>query len=280
MNKLPTQKNNFDEYLAYHNLDWNNPIFSFIINSPEVLGVNKTFLNDKSSPHRADLICGEYLVKLSEYLGVVGSKLLKRGQWQYELPDWFDHRHHTLNWNDESKNSWTESASLVLRLLPERGNILDLCAGDAYYDYKFFKNMANEITCVDISSSNEYKNFLIKQHAAPNINYVFSDVLEFNPQPNYYNIVWMRSAIEHFTLDNQIRLFQKIKDALVTDGWFCGDTPANPNKDDRKEHVNHENEWRDVSEAKELLSRYFSEVHVYSIYCNVDKRTTIFWQCR
>ena len=271
----------FNDCLAYHNMRDNNLAFEAVMDNPEIIGMDKTFLDNKSPAHRRDLIWGEYLLKLSEHLGVVASRLLKRGQWGYETPDWFDHRHHMMNPEEESKNSWLESTSLVLRVLPENGKILNYCAGDAYFDYQFFRHMASEITCIDIDDSNEYKNHLIKKHSStPEIEYLYDDILTHQPKEDYYDVIIMRSAIEHFSLENQILLFQKIKKAMKKTGWFCGDTPANPNRDNSELHSAHEYEWKDENEARDVLNKHFDEVHVYSIYCNIGPRETIFWRCR
>ncbi len=270
----------FNDCLHYHNIHIDSLAFKAVLDDPAIIGMDKAFLDNKSTNHRTDLILGEYLVKLSEHLGVTGSRLLKRGQWSYETPDWFDHRHHMLN-PEESKNSWLESISLVLRLLPENGKILNYCAGDGFFDYQFFRYMSSEITCVDIDDSNEYKNFLIKKYSNdPKIEYLYKDVLKHEPKEDYYDIVIMRSAIEHFSLENQALLFNKIKKALTKTGWYCGDTPANPDRDNDKQHSAHEYEWKDKNEAREVLNKHFDEVDVYSIYCNIDPRETMFWKCR
>lgn len=271
---------NIKEALEYHKLNLTDPIFSKILEDPTILGVDKNFLSSKNKRQRDDIITGEYLLKLSEELGLIASKILMKGQWNYETPDWFDHRHHTIDWEAQSKNQWIESASLVLRLLPEKGNVLDICAGDAFFDYKFFRQVCSQITCIDINGSDEYKNYLIKKHSAPNIEYIFDDVLKSEFKENFYDVVWMRSAIEHFSEDDQIKLFEKIKKSLKPNGWYCGDTPANPEKNSGKQHSAHENEWLDINEAEKTLKKMFDEVHVYSLYCAKDKRTTIFWYCR
>jgi len=231
----------FNDCLHYHNIHIDSLAFKAVLDDPAIIGMDKAFLDNKSTNHRTDLILGEYLVKLSEHLGVTGSRLLKRGQWSYETPDWFDHRHHMLN-PEESKNSWLESI---------------------------------------IDDSNEYKNFLIKKYSNdPKIEYLYKDVLKHEPKEDYYDIVIMRSAIEHFSLENQALLFNKIKKALTKTGWYCGDTPANPDRDNDKQHSAHEYEWKDKNEAREVLNKHFDEVDVYSIYCNIDPRETIFWKCR
>ncbi len=271
----------FNDCLNYHNMNDGSLVFKEILDNPEIIGMDKTFLDNKSPAHRADLILGEYLFKLSKHLGVVGSRLLKRGQWGHEVPDWFDHRHHMMNPEEESKNSWLESISLVLRVLPEHGRILNYCAGEAYLDYQFFRRMASEITCVDIDNSSEYKNYLIKKHSnTPKIEYLYEDILKHQPKGDHYDVVIMRSAIEHFSREDQVSLFNKIKHALNRTGWFCGDTPANPERDSAKQHSAHEYEWKDVDEAKDVLNEHFDEVSVYSVHCNIDPRETIFWKCR
>ena len=268
------------EVLNYHKLNKNDEIFAKVLQDPSIVGFDKNFYSSKSKEHRRDLIIGEYFIMLSEELGKIGSNILMSGQWSYETPDWFDHRHHFLDWENQSKNNWAESVSLVTKLLPINGTVLNICAGDTFFDCKFLKQISSQITCVDIDNANEYKNYLIKKHSAPNIEYVYNDIMMFEPKENFYDVVWMRSAIEHFNEENQIKLFNKIKKSLKTGGWYCGDTPANPEKYLNKEHSAHENEWLDIKEAENTLKAVFDEVHVYSLHCNKDNRTTIFWCCR
>ena len=270
----------FNDCLGYHNINPDNLALQAILKNPSIIGMDKDFLANKSNAHKTDLITGEYLIKLANFLAIEGSKCLKRGQWSHESPDWFDHRHHMLNPEEESKNSWLESISMVLRLLPEGGKILNYCAGDAYFDYTFFRQIAGEITCVDINNSDEYKNYLIHKHTnSPNIEYLYEDILKHEVKEDYYDIIIMRSAIEHFSEENQKLLFTKIKKGLTQTGWYCGDTPAK-RVEDELEHDAHEFEWKDEDEAREVLSKSFTDVHVYSIFCNIDKRTTLFWRCR
>jgi len=280
MNMRTSVAKSFEDCLRHHNLVEIAPIFREILDNPEIIGLDKDFLKSKSEPHRESLILGEYLLKLSVHLGTLSSYYLKHGQWSYETPDWFDQRHHTLDLKTQNKNSWLESIASVLRVLPENGKLLDYCAGDAYLDYEYFRHMASEITCVDIDDSNEYKNYLIKKNSSvPNIEYIYENILTHDAKNDYYDVVLMRGSIEHFSKENQKLLFEKIKRSLKENGWFCGDTPASLS-DESNMHSAHEYEWRNEHEAKELLSEHFGEVHTYSVYCNIDPRTTIFWRCR
>jgi SAM-dependent methyltransferase len=270
------------EALDYHKIRLDDPAFDYVVNNLSVIGADEKFLDHKEGSQRRDLIVGEYLFLLHKQIGIMASEMLKKGQWtSSDQPDWFDHRHHTMNWEKESKNSWTESVSLVLRLLPRSGRLLNLCAGDCFFDGHFLAEATSEITCVDINGEDPYKNFLIKRNASDKkINYLFQDVLKYEPNQNYYDVVWMRSAIEHFSFGDQVKLYKKIKKSLKSGGWFCGDTPANPEKYNQKQHSAHENEWADEREAKDSLSEFFDEVHTYSLYSEKGERSTIFWYCR
>tara|TARA_B100001093_G_C26858943_1_gene1028893 strand:+ start:6205 stop:7032 length:828 start_codon:yes stop_codon:yes gene_type:complete len=259
-----------------------NDFLESLLKDPSHLGFAKNFGSQLINEQRKQLIKGEFFALLSQHFGNRASRILKQGQWGHESkPDWFDHRHHFLNPDEEFKNSWTESISLVLRLLPRNGSVLNLCAGDAFYDHYFLKNSASRITCVDLKPKDDFKDYLIKKHTIhENVDYIFEDVLSFKPRKVRYDIVWIRGAIEHFSGKNQIKIFELAKESLNEGGWFVGDTPANPAKQATKQHAMHENEWSNVNEAEEILRNYFSEIHVYSLFCNCDGRETIFWKCR
>ncbi|ETR65666.1 MAG: hypothetical protein OMM_13898 [Candidatus Magnetoglobus multicellularis str. Araruama] len=104
------------------------------------------------------------------------------------------------------------------------------------------------------------------------------DVLSFKPKELFYDVVFIRSAIEHFSQENQGKIFQKAKLALKPGGWFCGDTPANPSKGPSKQLSAHENEWADENEMRNELGKVFNKVTTYSMQ-SFD-RTTLFWRCQ
>jgi SAM-dependent methyltransferase len=278
MNKINI--NNFQDCVNFHNF---SEMVNFVLEHPEIADLPCDFLKEYNPYQRRDLIAGEYLYKLSQALGKKSSQLLKQGQWGYNTPDWFDHRHHTMNPQAESKNSWVESVAMTLRILPKNGKILNYCAGEAYFDAEYFVNMASEILCVDINKSNEYKNYLIKnniERSQGKLKYSYDNILDHEPAKDHYDVVIMRSAIEHFSEEDQIKVISKIKKSLNSTGWFIGDTPANPNAKNEKHHSAHEKEWEDENEARDFLSKHFDEVEVYTIHCNIDPRDTIFWKCR
>jgi hypothetical protein len=76
---------------------------------------------------------------------------------------------------------------------------------------------------------------------------------------------------------NQNIIFQKVKSSLKIDGYFLGDTPANPTKDNKMLKP-HENEWTDEAEMRNQLQPFFSNLKTQTL---VSKdRTNLFWCCQ
>ena len=91
--------------------------------------------------------------------------------------DWFDHRHHLLNPPIEFVDFWAASGDNVIPKIPVDGTVLDLCCGDGFYDYHFYRHRAKSILGMDI---NERAIALAqREHAAPNIEYIVGDVLSY-----------------------------------------------------------------------------------------------------
>lgn len=222
------------------------------------------------------MIVGEYFAKIAKCAGKIASELLIHEQWGYKTPDWFDHRHHILDPDKWCKNDWSSSADNILKVLPLHGTMLNLCSGDGFYDYHFFRKKAKEIECVEIGPT-VYKH-VCRLHSAKNITYNLQNVLTYQSKKSYYDVVIIRGAIEHFSQTNQQIILQKALTALKPNGWFCGDTPANPQKSDHKKLPAHENEWANENEMKRELSKVFNHIETFTIQ-SVD-RLTLFWRCQ
>jgi SAM-dependent methyltransferase len=264
------------DQIAFHRLNPADPFYANLVKNPQEAGLTESDLEGKPESRRAELIIGEYFARLSQYCGQVASRLLFKAQWQYVTPDWFDQRHHLLDTEKWFNDYWTESADNVLRVLPYRGRLLDLCCGDGFYDYYFYRKRASEVICVDINET-AYRQ-ACRLHSADNITYHLASVLTFEPEPGSFDVVVIRGAIEHFSQENQQLLFRKALKAMKPDGWFCGDTPANPDKNEHKQLPAHENEWADEAEMKRELQQVFEHVETCAI--ETEERTTLFWRCR
>lgn len=263
-------------FMEYHKLSLNDPILQEVIKNPHWLGLSESEFQNKNPQQRAELIVGEYFLQLSRKTGEIASQLLLKAQWGYQEPEWFDHRHHLLNLDRFFGDYWAIPASDVVACLPWGGSLLELCSGDGFYPYYFYRTRAKEIICVEFDK--EVYNHAKRCHSSPNIDYILQSVLEYEPNPNYFDVVSIRGAIEHFNEDEQILIFEKAYQALKSRGWFCGDTPAaNPNPS-QKHLSHHEHEYKDEYELKQQLEKVFEVVHTYKV---VSKdRVNLFWKCQ
>jgi cyclopropane fatty-acyl-phospholipid synthase-like methyltransferase len=155
------------------------------------------------------------------------------------------------------------------------GRLLDLCSGDGFYDYYFYRRRASEIICLELNEI-AYR-YAVRLHSAPNIRHVNADVLHYEFPENYFDVVTIRGAIEHFTQENQQIIFQKALRALKPGGWFCGDTVANADKHFKMLEA-HEFEWADEDEMRVELRRAFEHVETSTLVS--QDRVTILWKCR
>ncbi len=271
-----TESKNEFNILDYHKLNvMSNEILMNLAQNPQIINLRMEDLAGKTDKQKMEFIAGEYFAKVAGYAGKIASELLFRSQWGYGDQDWFDHRHHLLDAEKHFTDFWTLSADNVLRVLPLNGKLLDLCAGDGFYDYYFYRKRASEITCVEMK--NESFRYSVRLHSAENIKHLNEDVLVYEPEESYYDVVLIRGAIEHFSQEEQYVIFKKALKALKINGYFCGDTVANPASGQSLLPA-HENEWKNEIEMRQELSKFFKHVETYSY--ESKERTTLFWQCK
>ena len=259
------------------------PLITELIGNPELMGIQEASTASMTSDQREQFLHGEALYFLTREIGIESSNLLFSSQWGFETPEWYDHRHSWLNpdvWNHDFADS---SVYNVLPKLPLGGSLLSLCCGDGFFEKHYYSKRCSNIVAVDRDlSANVHAKRL---HSAPNIQYVHSDIFDLNFPPDCFDAVIMRSAIEHFTENQQNSLFTSIKTWLKQDGWFLGDTPANSCVDSSQKLLeHHEHEWSSEFEMRSELSRSFKEVHTSSLTSNEPTangtRITLFWACK
>ena len=212
----------------------------------------------------------ERLIAQWRELGVRASKLLYSARDGIAGIDWFDHRHHMLNPSVEFTDFWTLSGDNAVSKMPLDSTVLDLCCGDGFYDYYFYRNRAASIKAVDISA--QAIALARREHAAPNIEYMVCDVRTW-AFGGPYDVVICRGAIEHFTESEQRDIFARVNDSLKPYGWFCGDTvtPVAGN-------LAHKCEWADEHEMINALGAVFDFVDVETVVSR--GRTTLLWRCQ
>lgn len=246
---------------------------------PEENATFKYLWNNRKTKER-DARFGELFAELARQYGQLAAKFLFRAQWSYGEPEWFDHRLHVLDMENQWNDFWTMSAANVVRVLPFGGRLLDLCAGDGFYDYHFYSHRA-AVVCVE-KDENAYQ-FAVSKHSKPEIEYIHMDVLAYEPEANAFDVVVIRGAIEHFTEEAQQVIFKKAWDALKIGGYFCGDTIAST--ETGKAHPMHEREWRDERQMRDELSQILkplgcNDVDMETWSMKSKTRTTLFWRCR
>lgn len=256
-----------------HNLTDENKIIQLVMDNLDFFKLNKDEIMAMDDERRNFFIVGEYYAFLTSHVGDLASKYLYKGQ--NSKRDWFDHRHHLLCPEREFLDFNMISGDNVIMVMPYKAKVLNLCSGDGWYDYYFFRKRALEIDCVDVNEE-VYKQAK-RLHFAKNINYILHDVLTYSPKENYYDIVLIRGSIEHFSRDNQQLIFKKACEALKTGGWFCGDTPENEKAKDLL-LKQHENEWESEEEMKNELKEVFDNVETMRL--RSENRTTLFWRCQ
>lgn len=227
-----------------------------------------------------DLTKGEQYAELARLYGKLAAECLFRGQWTYETPEWFDHRLHLLDPVKHFNDFWTASADNVISVMPLDGTLLDLCCGDGFYDYHFYRHRCSLIVAVDNNS--DALGYARQFHSDPVITYVEANVLQLDTT-DMYDTILIRGAIEHFEESTQQYLFQFAHDHLKPGGWFCGDTPAKrvgPGMPDKMLDA-HEHEWADEGEMITALKQSVftaSRCRTRTLVCR--NRTTLFWKCQ
>jgi SAM-dependent methyltransferase len=204
-------------------------------------------------------------------IGKEASRLLYAARDSVPGVDWFDHRHHMLNPAVEFTDFWTASGESVVSRIPIDGTVLDLCCGDGFYDYHFYRHKAKSILGIDINAAAIA--LARREHSAPNIEYVIADVMEYPLAKSRYDVVVCRGAIEHFTCDEQQEIFDKVGYTLVPGGWFCGDTFVVSGSNEAHKH-----EWKNEGEMNDALKSVFTNVESSVIISR--ERTTLLWRAQ
>lgn len=264
-----------EELDQFHNFDLSQIDWQHFRQNPNLLGLTFQDLAGKSERQQLELLAGEYFTNIARRAGKIASDFLFSARWAHGESEWFDHRQHLLDPERWYADYWTLSADNVIPYLPFGGTVLDFCSGDGFYDYYYYAKRAREVVCVEFDE--EVFRHAVRLHQAQNIQYILGSILDYTPAPNYYDVVVIRGAIEHFTQEQQQHIFQKALQALKPGGWFCGDTPANPDKG-RVLLSHHENEWANEHEMRQELELAFRHVEAYSV--KSADRVTLFWRCK
>lgn len=238
--------------------------------------------NVKSAIRPLLLCFGEVCAYISRFTGNLAASSLFYAQWRLATPEWFDGRISQLapgKWGNDLHHIVYAN---VLEVIPLGGRVLDICSGDAFIPYYIYSRRADQIVCVDYDP-NAAKH-AARYHSKASIQYRHGSILEFEWEAEWFDVVVIRGAIEHFTQEQQQQIFSLAKRVLKPGGYFCGDTPANAQTEVRLLE-SHEYEWVDEAQMRQELSHVFSDVETQA-YVNREPidgstlRTSLIWRCR
>lgn len=266
-------------FREFHRFDLNQPankdFYLQLLHNPALVGLNEDDLVGKTQQQRIEMIVGEYLAQIGLLVNKLAGDLVFASRWGDSESEWFDHRLHLLDPEKWFTDFWAASADNIIGVLPLGGTLLNLCSGDGFYDYYFYRKRAGEIVAVELNR--EALEHARRLHSAPNITYLQESVLTYDPPEGYFDVVVIRGAIEHFNRQDQCTIMQKAAKALKVGGWFCGDTPAR--RENNQKHLSmHEFEWADEQEMKRELGSVFQHIETGTLVS--EKVTTLFWRCR
>jgi SAM-dependent methyltransferase len=232
---------------------------------------------------RPVILCfGEICACISRLAGNWAASSLFYAQWRLATPEWFDGRLSQLSPSRWGNDLHHIVYSNVLEVIPIGGRVLDICSGDAFIPYYIYSRRADKIVCVDYDP--DAAKHAMRHHIKPGIQYLHRSIFDFQWEEEWFDVVVVRGAIEHFTQEQQQQIFALAKRLLKPGGYFCGDTPANPAANDRLLD-SHEYEWRDEAQMRDELSHVFSDIRtrVYVSREPIDGstlRTSLIWRCR
>lgn len=169
---------------------------------------------------------GKILYKSSKKYVSVHTKLMHYNDWYFNSkePSSYHHEINLYNWiYNPEKVEFVEGGVFGRMLIQNNNKVLDLCCGDGSYSYLFFSDISKEVDAVDYDIDSI--NYAKKNYNKSNINYVCSDLLEYNFKKKYYNVIIWRSGSAYFTKENRKILFDKIFESLNDNGKVYIGTP-------------------------------------------------------
>lgn len=171
---------------------------------------------------------------------------------------WFDHRFDYLlgpgYWY------WSERGVLGAQAIQEGDSVLDLCCGDGLFSALFYGVKAGHVDAVDRDA--RAIALARRRYARSKISYSVADAVVDEFPGSGYNVVFLFSAIEHFSAEAGARLLQKIGNSLcVKGGVLLGSTPLVTTRGGH--NFEHDNEFLSAEQLRSFLSSHFKSVELW-----------------
>lgn len=150
------------------------------------------------------------------------------------------------------------SPSLARSYLNQNSKVLDIGCGDGLIDYLFFSDIAMQIDAIDLSA--DAINFAKKNYKKKNINYINGNILNYQLNDNYYDLVFWNDSINYFDLQDVKYLLKKITGCLVEKGTLHIKSPILFNNKKPERNTNRKFTPQ-ANELLDLIKDSFEVVH-------------------
>lgn len=195
-------------------------------------------------------------------------------QWGlFPLPEFFEHKI-GLYWMWRATNSphSLERGIFSLLAMKQGSKTLELCCGDGFNAYYFYRARAGSMLCVDFDP--KAIGYARRHFKSDAIRYEVADIRTQMPTGSFDNIVW-DAAIEHFTEAEIADVMNNIKQRLGSTGILSGFTIVE-RADGKKSLEHHEYEFKSKEDLARFLTPHFANVRVFeTVY--PDRHNLYFW---
>jgi ubiquinone/menaquinone biosynthesis C-methylase UbiE len=175
-------------------------------------------------------------------------------------PEYFCHDYDLYTWYKTGNTQWIERGLHAQRVIKQGDHVLDLCCGEGFYSYYFFRSTSGSVDAVDYSMS--ALNYAKKWHSSPNIKYHQIDVITQPFLSQKYDVIVWNAFLDYFSTEDIGVIMKKIRDAIGNNGIFVGHVVKSGEQVSgyRKDSFNIYTE----NDLSRLLSTYFTVVKIES----------------
>ena len=164
------------------------------------------------------------------------------------------------------KMQFLERGLVNKRYMKPGSRVLDLCSGDMYLPQICYLQSGCTIDCIDNSEASRKLHEDLKLESKGinlyDLSVLSDDSWEKIKEMGPYDVVTFCAAIEHFTLEEQDYIANKVSQVLIPGGVLAGDTILVPLQS-LPGHWQHKNEFETENQLANIFEPYFSNVDVF-----------------
>lgn len=202
----------------------------------------------------------DLILNISLKLFMFIAKISYFKSWNLEAngrPQFFKHRINLAQWiNGYSSWSFASRGTYARQQISKGSVVLDLCSGDGFYSYYFYRDVAKKIDAID--NDIDAINYSIKYHSAENIKYSKIDIVNEDFPSNTYDYVIWNAGIcyfDEFQLDSLLIKIGKLNKNIV----LIGQLPK------ANSHPDHKMEFLSADAFSNFISKYFNKINVIEV---------------